>query len=262
MPRPEKVQAVAEIREQLEGSSAVFLTEYRGIAVKQMSDLRRRLRDAGADFKVVKMTLAKRAADDLGLEGLSDELVGPSALAFANDDPVRVAKALTDYSKENDRLVIKLGLMAGKVLRPEEVAKLAEIEPREVLLAKIAGAAKAPLIGVASMLSSFTRDAASMFSALLDKKEADPQPAGAESQAGVESAESEDSPDSPDSAESAESEDSPESADSPENADSPESADSPDSADSAEGEEASAETETEEPGAESEADPAPQAEEE
>lgn len=92
MPRPEKVQAVAEIREQLEGSSAVFLTEYRGIAVKQMSDLRRRLRDAGADFKVVKMTLAKRAADDLGLEGLSDELVGPSALAFANDDPVRVPK--------------------------------------------------------------------------------------------------------------------------------------------------------------------------
>jgi large subunit ribosomal protein L10 len=174
MPRPEKVQAVAEIKERFEAAQAVFLTEYRGIAVEQMGDLRRRVRAAGGDYKVVKMTLARRAAEGLGLEGLTGEMAGPTALAFANADPVGVAKALHDYAKENDRLVIKLGLLADKVLRPEEVSTLAAIEPREVLLAKIAGAAKAPLANLAGMLASFTRDAAGLFAALLDKREAEP----------------------------------------------------------------------------------------
>jgi large subunit ribosomal protein L10 len=197
MPRPEKVQAVAEIKEQFEGAQAVFLTEYRGIAVKQMGDLRRRLRDAGAEYKVVKMTLARRAADDLGIEGLTDEMVGPTALAFANDDPVRVAKTLSDYARENERLVIKLALLADKVLRPEEVAKLAEIEPRDVLLAKIVGAAKAPLTGLASMLASFTRDAATVFTALIEKKGGDVATPAAEAEEASASAESADEPDDP-----------------------------------------------------------------
>ena len=174
MPRPEKVQAVAEIKERFEAAQAVFLTEYRGIAVEQMGDLRRRVRDAGGDYKVVKMTLARRAAEGLGIEGLTDEMAGPTALAFANTDPVGVAKALSDYSKENDRLVIKLGLLTDKVLRPEDVLKLAAIEPREVLLARIAGAAMAPLANLAGMLASFTRDAAGLFAALLDKRGAEP----------------------------------------------------------------------------------------
>lgn len=174
MPRPEKVQAVAEIKERFEAAQAVFLTEYRGIAVEQMGDLRRRVRDAGGDYKVVKMSLARRAADGLGVEGLTDEMVGPTALAFANADPVGVAKALSDYAKENELLVIKLGLLADKLLRPEEVSKLAAIEPREVLLARIAGAAKAPLANLAGMLASFTRDAAGLFAALLDKREPEP----------------------------------------------------------------------------------------
>lgn len=173
MPRPDKVQAVAEIRERFEGAEAVFVTEYRGIAVKQMGDLRRRLREAGAEYKVVKMSLARRAVDELGLTGVGDHLVGPTALAFAQDDPVATAKALRDYSKDDENLVIKLGLLADKVLQPEEVGRLADIEPREVLLAKIAGAAKAPLTAVAGMVSSFTRDAAGLFAALLDKKESD-----------------------------------------------------------------------------------------
>lgn len=207
MPRPDKVQAVAEIKERLEGARAVFLTEYRGIAVKQMGDLRRRLRAAGADYKVVKMTLAQRAAGDLGIEGLEDYLVGPTALAFANDDPVSVAKALSDFSKEDANLVIKLGLLADKILQPEEVSKLADIEPREVLLAKVAGAAKAPLMAMAGMLSSFTRDAAGLFSALLDKKDAEGDEVTEVGGAGAGTAAESPSPESPDTADGPEPDD-------------------------------------------------------
>ena len=198
MPRPEKVQAVAEIKEKFESAQAVFLTEYRGIPVKEMGNLRRRLRESGAEYKVVKMTLARRAADDLGIEGLTEQLTGPTALAFANEDPVSTAKALRDYARENERLVIKVGYLADRVLAPEEVVRLAEIEPREVLLAKIAGAAKAPLYNLASLLATFTRDAASVFSALIEKKEA----AGEVGESAADESESADSPESPDSPDS------------------------------------------------------------
>lgn len=171
MPRPEKVQAVADIREKLESSRAVFLTEYRGLSVKAVQDLRRSLRDAGAEYKVVKMTLAKLAAGDAGIEGLDDYLAGPTALAFAEDDAVATAKALKEFSNSNEAFVLKAGYFAGQILSPEEVSKLAEIEPREVLLGKIAGATKAPLFKAAGMFASFTRDAASVFAQLLEKKE-------------------------------------------------------------------------------------------
>ena len=171
MPRPEKVQAVTDIRERLEGAEAVFLTEYRGLSVAAVQDLRKALRDSGAEYKVVKMTLAKLAASDAGIEGLDEFLSGPTALAFAQDDPVATAKALKEFSKSNEVFVLKAGFYSGSVLSPEEVSSLAEIEPRDVLLAKIAGAAKAPLFKAAGMFGSFNRDAASMFSQLLDKKE-------------------------------------------------------------------------------------------
>jgi len=171
MPRPEKVQAVADIREKLESSRAVFLTEYRGLSVKAVQDLRRSLRAAGAEYKVVKMTLAKLAAGDAGIEGLDDYLAGPTALAFAEDDAVATAKALKEFSNSNEAFVLKAGYLAGQILSPEQVSKLAEIEPREVLLGKIAGATKAPLFKAAGMFASFTRDAASVFAQLLEKKE-------------------------------------------------------------------------------------------
>jgi len=171
MARPEKVQAVADIREGLENAEAVFLTEYRGLSVQAVQALRRALRDAGAEYRVVKMTLAKLAAGDAGIEGLDDYLAGPTALAFANSDPVATAKALKDFSKDHDVFVLKAGYLSGNILSPEEVSTLAEIEPREVLLAKIAGAAKAPLFAAAGLFASFDRNAASMFSQLLDKKE-------------------------------------------------------------------------------------------
>lgn len=171
MPRPEKVQAVADIKERIEGARAVYLTEFRGLTVSQLQDLRNKLRASGAEYKVVKMTLARLATDELEIEGISEHLVGPTALTFANDDAVATAKALKDVSQDNDKLVIKAGIMAGDVLRPEQVSKLADIEPREVLLAKIAGGAKAPLFKAAGLFSAFNRNAANMFSQLLDKKE-------------------------------------------------------------------------------------------
>jgi len=171
MPRPEKVQAVAEIKEQIQGARAVYLTEFRGLTVSQLQTLRRALRETGADYKVVKMTLAKLAADELGIEGISEHLVGPTALTFAHDDAVATAKALKDASKENENLVLKAGIMSGDILLPEQVSRLAEIEPREILLAKIAGGAKAPLFKAAGLFASFNRNAANMLSQLLEKKE-------------------------------------------------------------------------------------------
>lgn len=171
MPRPEKVQAVTDIREGIEGARAVFLTEYRGLSVQAVQDLRAALRKSGAEYKVVKMTLAKLAAGDAGIDGLDEYLSGPTALAFANTDPVSTAKALKDFSRDHEVFVLKAGYLSGNILSPEEVSKLAEIEPREILLGRIAGGAKAPLFKAAGMFASFNRSAASMFSQLLDKKE-------------------------------------------------------------------------------------------
>ena len=184
MPRPEKVRAVEDIKERLEGAGAVFLTEYRGLTVGELQQLRRSLREAGAEYKVVKMTLARLAAHALGLEGLEDYMSGPTALTFVGGDPVGAAKALRDFAKEHEHLVVKAGYFAGNVLKPEEVERLADIEPREVLLAKIAGAAKAPLANLAGLLSAFTRNAASMFSQLLEKKESGEVPAPQAADAG------------------------------------------------------------------------------
>lgn len=172
MPRPEKVEAVADIKERIESAQAVFVTEFRGLSVTQMQSLRAALRAADAEYKVVKMTLAKRATDELGIEGIDEYLVGPTALAFAKSDSVAAAKALKEVGEANEALVVKAGILSGEVILAEQIEKLAKIEPREVLLAKIAGAAKAPLYKTAQMLGSFTQGAATMMTQLLEKKEA------------------------------------------------------------------------------------------
>ena len=171
MPRPEKVQAVEEIKERFENAEATFLTEYRGLTVNEQQELRRGLRATGAEYKVVKMSLARLAVEELGLDELTESMNGPTAIAFASTDPVPVAKALKDFAKDHEHLVLKVGLMSGKLLPPEQISKLADIEPRDVLLGRIAGAFKAPLAKMAGMLGSFTRDSASMFAQLLEKKE-------------------------------------------------------------------------------------------
>lgn len=171
MPRPEKVQAVAEIKQYFEDSSAAFLTEFRGVGVEHQQELRRSLREAGARYKVLKLTLTRRALNELGHDGLDDWLTGPTAVAFTVDDPVPTAKALVEFSKQHEGLVVKAGLLKDRVIEPEQVAQVATIESREVLLAKVAGAVKGPLSKAAFLVGSFTRDAASVFSQLLQKKE-------------------------------------------------------------------------------------------
>ncbi len=172
MPRPEKVQAVAEIKERIEGAQAVFLAEYAGLSVKDQQILRRELRASDAEFKVVKMSLARRAAGELKIDFLDELLLGPTGLAFADGDPARAAKVLRDFAKGHNVFVIKGGLLGIEFLSSEKIAELADIEPREVLLAKLAGVMKAPMANLAALLAALPRNTASVLKQLLEKKEA------------------------------------------------------------------------------------------
>ena len=171
MPRPEKVQAVADIKERMEGAQAVFLAEYAGLSVQEQQTLRRELRANGAEFKVVKMTLARLAAADLDIDDLDELLLGPTGLTFADGDPVSAAKVLRDFAKAHEVLVIKGGLLGQEFLTPERITQLADIEPREVLLAKIAGAFEAPMAKMAGLLAALPRNAATAMQQLLEKKQ-------------------------------------------------------------------------------------------
>lgn len=172
MPRPEKVQAVADIKERLEGSSAVFMAEYAGLSVKEQRALRRALSDADGDFKVYKMTLARIAATEMGRDEMLEMLVGPTGLTFARGDAAATAKVLRDFSKDHARLIIKGALLGTEVLTPERVAALADLEPRDVLLAKIAGAFQAPMAAMAGLMAAMPRNLASMIKQLIDKSPA------------------------------------------------------------------------------------------
>lgn len=177
MPRPEKVQVVAEIKERLEESRAVFLAEYAGLSVAEQQQLRRALRDADGEFKVVKMTLARLAAGELGHDALLDDLTGPTGLAFATGDAVAAAKVLSDFAKDHANLVLKGGLLGTEPLTPERVAQLAELDSRDVLLAKIAGAMQAPMAQMAGLLAAMPRNMATMLQQLIDKMPAEDAPA-------------------------------------------------------------------------------------
>lgn len=165
-----KEASVAEIAEGFRNSSAVLLTEYRGLTVAQLKQLRGNIRDH-ASYAVVKNTLAKRAFNEVGVTALDAELVGPTAIAFVHGDTVTVAKALRDFAKANDQLVLKGGFFDGAVITSDEVRKLADLETREVLLAKLAGAVKASLFGAAYMFNAPLAQAARAVDALRQKKE-------------------------------------------------------------------------------------------
>jgi large subunit ribosomal protein L10 len=171
MPRPEKVEAVAEIRTRLEQAQAVFLAEYAGLSVKEQQTLRRELRANAAEFKVVKMTLARRAAAELDIDEFDDLLLGPTGIAFADGDPVNAAKAMRDFAKTHEVFEIKGGMLGREFLTPERIAELANVEPREVLLAKLAGALQAPIANMAGLLAALPRNAATALQQLLEKKE-------------------------------------------------------------------------------------------
>jgi large subunit ribosomal protein L10 len=173
MARSEKATAVAEIAESFNASAGAVLTEYRGLTVKQLQDLRRSLGE-NANYAVVKNTLAKLGANEAGITGVDDLLTGPTAIAFINGDVVEAAKGLRDFAKANPTLVIKGGFLDGAVLDAKEVAKLADLESREVLLGKLAGAMLASLSQAVYLLNAPIAQAARLAGALQAKAESDP----------------------------------------------------------------------------------------
>ena len=169
MARSDKVAAVAELVERFRAADAVLLTEYRGLTVGQLKQLRRSLGD-NASYAVVKNTLARLAAQDVGLDFLAEDLKGPTAIAFVSGEPVEAAKALRDFAKENPQLVLKSGAMDGSALSAEAVKKLADLESREVLLAKAAGALKAKISQAAYAFNALPSKAVRTIDALREKQ--------------------------------------------------------------------------------------------
>ena len=176
MARPDKAAAVAELTDQFRESNAVVLTEYRGLTVKQLKQLRTALR-GDATYAVVKNTLSSIAAKQAGVEGLDDHLAGPSAIAFVTGDPVSAAKGLRDFAKAHPQLVIKGGVLDGRTLTAADITKLADLESREVLLAKAAGAFKASLFGAAYLFTAPTAQAVRTIDALREKRATEEQAA-------------------------------------------------------------------------------------
>ena len=173
-PKAEKVAIVAEVREKFQSSEAVVLTEYRGLNVTDLAVLRNAMRDAGGEYKVYKNSLVRFAAKELDLE-IEELLVGPTAIAFTgtrpdgkDGDPVSVAKALANFSKDNENLVIKGGMLDGKLLTTDEIVALSKIAPREELLAKLAGGMAAPMQQMAGLLKAVPQKFAYALSALIE----------------------------------------------------------------------------------------------
>jgi large subunit ribosomal protein L10 len=173
MARADKVTAVAELTERFQRADGAVLTEYRGLTVAQLAELRGSLGDS-ATFTVVKNTLTKRAATEAGVGGeLGGLLSGPSAIAFVQGDVVEAAKGLRDFARSNPLLVIKGGVLDGRAITPAEIEKLADLEPREVLLAKLAGGMKASMARAAAVMSALPVQMAQLSEALRVKREAE-----------------------------------------------------------------------------------------
>ena len=168
-PRPEKVAVVAEVTEKLSAADAALLTEYRGMSVKAMSEIRRALKPVGGEYKVYKNTLVRFAARNAGVEGADEILTGPTAIAFVSGDVAGAAKALRDAAKTNQNLVIKGGVLAGRLITADDVQALADLPPREVVLSQIAGLFEAPLSQMASLLEAVPRTFAYGIQALIDR---------------------------------------------------------------------------------------------
>lgn len=172
MANAEKTAAIAELTESFRTSGAAVLTEYRGLTVKQLTQLRSSLREH-ATYAVVKNTLTQRAATEAGVTAFDEQLTGPSAIAFVSGDPVEAAKTLRDFAKANPLLVIKGGVLDGKPLTAAEITKLADLESREVLLAKLAGAMNASLSKAVYLFAAPLSQTARVVAALRDKVDAE-----------------------------------------------------------------------------------------
>jgi large subunit ribosomal protein L10 len=194
MARADKVAAVAELTDRFKDSGGVVLTEYRGLTVSQLSELRQSLGD-NATFSVVKNTLTKIAVGEAGLqEQLASLLEGPSAIAFVGGDVVEAAKGLRDFSRDNPALVIKGGVLDGKSITPDEITRLADLEPREVLLAKLAGAMTASMSRAAAVFNALPTQVAQLAEALRVQRE---QQGGEQAAAPAEEAAPAEAPEAP-----------------------------------------------------------------
>ncbi|MHB1128134.1 MAG: 50S ribosomal protein L10 [Bacillota bacterium] len=166
-----KHDAVEQIRQQLKDSVAATLADYRGLTVAEITKLRIQLRATGVDFKVVKNTLTRRAARELGLEELDPYLEGPTAIAFSPKDPVVSAKVLTDFARTHKALELKGGVLEGKVISLEQVKALASLPPREQLLARVLGGLQTPMVGLVSVLNGPLRNLVYVLDAVRKQKE-------------------------------------------------------------------------------------------
>ena len=180
MAKPDKVAAVAEIADRFRSSSATVVTKYDGLSVSQLSQLRRAL-GTSAKYRVAKNTLVQLAAQEAGVEGLDELFVGPTAIAFIQGEPVEAAKAIRDFAKDNNALEIKGGYMDGRLLTVDEITQIADLDSREVLLAKAAGAFKAKLSQAAALFQAPIAQVARLAVALEDKRKEESGEAPAES---------------------------------------------------------------------------------
>ena len=170
MARPEKEALVQEIVEKLSSSKSVVVTDYKGLDVAQITELRKKLREAGVEYKVIKNTLARIAAKKAEMEDLNELFIGPTAIAFGIEDAVAPAKVLVDFAKEHDELEIKGGALDGSLINVDKVKALAEIPPREVLLAKALGSMKSPLTGLVNVLTGNLRGLVQVLNQIKEQK--------------------------------------------------------------------------------------------
>ncbi|MGI6697868.1 MAG: 50S ribosomal protein L10 [Clostridiales bacterium] len=167
-----KEQVVNEIKEKFQRAEAVVLVDYRGLNVAEVTELRKRFREAGADYKVYKNTLMTRALTELGIEGLNPYLTGPNAIALGYDDPVVPAKIISEFAKDHDKLEIKAGMISGKVIGAEGIKSLASLPSKEVLVAQVLGGLNAPITGLVNVLQGNIRNLVYALNAIAEKKTA------------------------------------------------------------------------------------------
>jgi len=171
--KEQKAQVATEVAAKLRRAKTTVLADYRGLNVAKDTKLRQKLRQGGVEYRVIKNTITSRAAREAGIEGLDPYLTGPIAIAFDFDDYTRAAKILADFSRENKELEIKGGIFEGRVISADKVKELANLPPRELLLAQVAGQFRAPLAGLVSVLAGPLRKFAYAVDALRQKREAE-----------------------------------------------------------------------------------------
>lgn len=169
--RPEKVAKIAELKELLTSSKCTVLVDFCGLTVAQDTELRRKMREAGVHYNVVKNTLLRIAAQEAGIEGLEPVLEHNTAIAVSPEDPVAVAKVVCEFAKNNDKLKVKVGILDGKVISAEEVKAVASLPPKEVLIAKVLGSMNAPITGFVNVLQGTIRNVVYALDAVRKAKE-------------------------------------------------------------------------------------------